>query len=184
MIVLCLPPAQASSLLEGVSKSLSERLREVTFDPCVAFGFVADDCACRSARFDGLFVGRDGDPDRVIAGVARESSKPLRSDREVWVVHAAPEWSSAHLHDRPEQIERALLDDLARLLGAGPVRAKASTLQRRTFARSPSPLDTPLFDDAARIGVGGDWTAGGRVEGAFLSGLALAGRVLGLPERA
>jgi len=184
VIVLCLPPAQASALLEGVSKPLSERLREVTFVPCVAFGFVADNDAFRAAPFDGLFVGRDGDPNRVVAWVARESSKPMRSDSEAWVVHAASEWSSAHLRDRPEQIERVLLDDLARVLGIGPVRAKATALQRWTFARSSSPLDRPFFDDEGRIGVGGDWTAGGRVEGAFLAGLALAGRVLGLPDPA
>jgi hypothetical protein len=41
-----------------------------------------------------------------------------------------------------------------------------------------------LFDDDARLGVGGDWSAGGRVEGAFLSGVALAGRVLSLPAEA
>ena len=184
VIVLCLPPAQASSLLEGVSKALSERVREVRFDACVAFGFVADDDACRSAPFDGLFVGRDGDPDRVIAWVARDSSKPMRGGGDAWVVHAASEWSSAHLRDLPEQIERALLGDLARVLGVGSLRAKTSAMQRWAFARAPAPLDSPLFDDEARIGVGGDWTAGGRVEGAFLSGVALAERVLGLPEPA
>ena len=184
VIVLCLPPAQASPLLEGVSTPLSKRLGEVRFDPCVALGFVADDDSYRAAPFDGLFVGRDGDPDRVIAWVARDSSKPMRSDGDVWLVHAASEWSSAHLRDPPESIERVLLDELARVLGIGPVRAKASALQRWAFARSPSPLDRPLFDEEARIGVGGDWTAGGRVEGAFLSGVALAGRVLGLPDLA
>ena len=184
VIVLCLPPAQASTLLEGVSEPLSKRLCEVKFDPCLALGFVADDDAVRSAPFDGLFVGRDGDLDRVIAWIARDSSKPMRSDGEVWVVHAASEWSSAHFRDPTEQIERVLLDELAGVLGSGVVRAKTSTMQRWAFARSPAPLDRPLFDDEARIGVGGDWTAGGRVEGAFLSGVALAGRVLGLPEPA
>ena len=108
----------------------------------------------------------------------------VRADSQVWVVQAAAEWSSAHFRDPPEQIERLLLDDLARVLGMGAIRARASTLQRWRFARSPSPLESPLFDDEGRIGIGGDWTAGGRVEGAFLSGVALAGRVLGLPEPA
>ncbi len=184
VVLLCLPPAQASGLLERVNDPISERLSAVRFDPCVAFGFVADGDAYRSAAFDGLFVGREGDPDRVIAWVARESSKPTRSDGEVWVVHAASEWSAAHLRDPRDRIERALLDDIARLLGLDPIRATTSVLKKWAFARSPAPLDRPLLDDEARIGVGGDWTSGGRVEGAFLSGLALAGRVLGLPERA
>ncbi len=184
VIVMCLPPEQASVLLDGVDERLAAKLRELRFDPCVAYGFVADDTteALRSAPVDGLFVGRDGDPERVIAWVARNSSKPERPEGDAWVVHAAPEWSSAHLRDAPEDIERALLHELARVLGAGPVRARASTLQRWRYARAPSPLDRVLFDDEARIGVGGDWAAGGRVEGAFLSGIALAGRVLGLPN--
>ena len=181
VIVLCMPPAQASTLLDVPSPSLAEKLRMVPFDPCIALGFVTDDDADRAVAFDGLFVGRDGDPGRVIAWVAREASKPGRTG-DAWLVHAAPEWSNAHLRDEPSAIEHALLDDLARVLGSGAIRAKASTLQRWKFARSPAPLDRPLFDDEARIGVGGDWTAGGRVEGAFLSGIALAGRVLGLPD--
>jgi len=60
---------------------------------------------------------------------------------------------------------------------------RATALRRWAFARAPSPLGTEaLFDDEAKIGVGGDWSAGGRVEGASLSGVALAGRVLGLPQ--
>ena len=184
VIVFCLPPAQASALLEGVAKPMSEKLDQVTFDPCIALGFVSDDEAIRAAPFDGLFVGRNGDPDRIVAWVARESSKPMRPADEVFVVHAAPEWSLAHFGDPPDEAERALLDDLARVLGIAPIHATASALQKWKFARAPSPLERPFFDDEARIGVGGDWTAGGRVEGAFLSGVALAGRVLGLPEPA
>ena len=39
-----------------------------------------------------------------------------------------------------------------------------------------------LFDEGAKLGVGADRSAGFEVEGAFLSGIALAGRVLGLPH--
>ncbi len=182
VVILCLPPAQARALLEGVSKPLSAQLDQVELVPTIALAFVADDDSYREASFDGLFVGRDGDPDRVIAWIARDSSKPMRPDLDVWLVHAASEWSSALLGAPAEQLERLLLDDFARVLGIGSVRAKARALQRWRFALAPSPLERPVFDDEAQIGVGGDWTAGGRVEGAFLSGVALAGRVLGLPE--
>lgn len=48
-------------------------------------------------------------------------------------------------------------------------------------ARALQPLTcAALIDAEARLGLGGDWIAGGRVEGAFLSGVALADRVLGL----
>jgi predicted NAD/FAD-dependent oxidoreductase len=102
----------------------------------------------------------------------------MRADRDAWVVHAAPEWSRANLRAPAEVIERALVAELAGLVGLGSLRVASSTLQRWAFARAPSPLERPLFDDAARIGVGGDWASGGRVEGAYLAGVALASRLL------
>jgi predicted NAD/FAD-dependent oxidoreductase len=52
---------------------------------------------------------------------------------------------------------------------------------RWRYALPDPPLDTPcLFDAEARLGAGGDWCGGPRVEGAFLSGRALAERVLAL----
>ncbi len=181
-VVLCLPPAQAHAIVDGVSAQLAAALAGVSFDPCIALGFVPENAdALRAVPFDGLFVGRDDDPDRLLAWVARDSSKPMRPGTETWVVHAAPEWSRAHLTAPRETLERTLLDELARVLGLDPVRASASALQRWAFARACATLSHPLFDDEARIGVGGDWTAGGRVEGAFLAGVALAGRLMGLP---
>ena len=51
---------------------------------------------------------------------------------------------------------------------------------RWRFARVSEPLDDScLFDEQLRIGACGDWCIESRVEGAFLSGLAVAGRLLG-----
>jgi hypothetical protein len=182
-LVVFLPPEQTSSLVRNASPTLADSAARVDFEPCLAFAFAPDDHVLRDLPFDGLFVGRDGDPDRVIAWLARDSSKPGRAARESWVLHAAPGWSRAHLRDGRDDIERALLGEMARVVGVPRVGAKATSLRRWAFARPTSPLQVEaLFDDDAKIGVGGDWSAGGRVEGAFLSGIALAGRVLGLPE--
>ncbi|MDX1741267.1 MAG: hypothetical protein R3178_08245, partial [Rhodothermales bacterium] len=51
---------------------------------------------------------------------------------------------------------------------------------RWSLAQAEEPLeDGCLWDESRRIGVCGDWCAGSRVEGAFLSGAAMAGRVMG-----
>jgi len=172
VLVLCVPPAQARALVDTAP--------DVPFEPCLALGFVPEDAALAALPYDGLFVGRDGDPGRVVAWVAKSSSKPGRPDGEAWLVHADGAWSRAHLRDAKDAVERALLDDLARVLGLPRLGARHVTLQRWAFARATAPLAAPVFDDEARVGFGGDWTSGGRVEGAFLSGVALAGRVLGL----
>lgn len=178
-VLVCLPAEQATALVAPVSPSLAEAAGSVRFDPCLALAFATDGTDLEHLPFDGLFVGRDDDRDRAIAWIARDSSKPGRAGRESWVVHAAPEWSRAHLRDPAEVIERSLLDEMARLCGRPSIRVKTATLRRWAFARAPLALDVHRFFDAStRVGLGGDWCAGGRVEGAFVSGLALATSLL------
>jgi hypothetical protein len=182
-LVVCLPPPSAHELLVDVDPTLAASIAHVSAEPCVALGFEPKDPdVLRSFPFDGLFVGRDEDRERAVSWIARDSSKPGRSRAETWVVHAGPEWSRRHLTSPREELERALLDELGRLLGAPRLEANATTSRRWSNARSSFAFDHPMFDDVARIGVGGDWTSGGRVEGAFLSGVALAGRIMGLPR--
>jgi predicted NAD/FAD-dependent oxidoreductase len=72
------------------------------------------------------------------------------------------------------------------LLGAFAAAAKVELpepLERRAHRWSLAIPETVLparclFDDEAGIGACGDWCAGPRVEGAFSSGAAVAGRVL------
>ena len=78
-----------------------------------------------------------------------------------------------------------MIAEFSRLFDLGPLRPELSFVHRWGYARALRPLDRgALFDEDLRVGLGGDWTCGGRVEGAFLSGVALAGRVLGLTEAA
>lgn len=180
-LVVALPPAQARALVGSVSSTIDVQLASVVLDPCVALGVgIAEGSPLTALPFDGIFVGRDGDAARTIAWISRDSSKPGRPRQEAWVIHAAPEWSRAHLRDADASIAGALLDALSAIAGHRVASPIVTTLQRWSFARPRDPLAVEgLFDDEARVGVGGDWAAGGRVEGAFLSGLALANRVGG-----
>ncbi len=185
-VALCLPPSQAATLLEGVSPRLATQAAAVDFDPCLALAFAAGDLevgALRSLDFDGAFLGREGVSfSSPLAWVARDSSKPQRPPGERWVLHASAAWSRAHF-DRPEaEVADAMLAAFTTTFDLGPLRPPFRRLRRWAFARAPRPLDVgALFDDDARVGLGGDWACGGRVEGAFVSGLALAQRVLGQP---
>ena len=180
-VLVCLPPEQVHPLVRAVSPGLAATVAQVASVPCVALGFAPAGDALRGLPFDGLFVGRDDDDARVLSWVARDSSKPGRPGGERWVVHAAPAWSRHHLRDPCDVIERALLGELARTFALPPLEATTSTVRRWALARAPAPLTAlALFDQDGALGIGGDWTAGGRVEGAFVAGVALAERVLGV----
>ena len=193
-VVVCLPASQAAPLLQASAPALADRARAVTFDPCVAVGFAAgprDRDVLEKLPFDGAFIGRQQDggstPDggeavSSLGWVARDSSKPGRPPGQRWVLHATAAWSRAAFKLPESQVTEELLGELSRLFGLNKLAPEVSLVRRWALARAPSPLScNALFDEEARIGLGGDWAARGRVEGAFLSGLALADRVLGIP---
>lgn len=108
--------------------------------------------------------------------VARDSSKPGRTGQETWLLHASAEWSEAHIEDSAESVTAALLAAFAHLGGPAPL---AATAHRWRFADTEVPLTQGGWWNAGlTLGLCGDWLNGGKVEGAWLSGQALAQRVV------
>ena len=108
--------------------------------------------------------------------VARDSSKPGRTGSETWLLHASAEWSEAHIEDSAESVTTALLAAFAALGGPAPL---AATAHRWRYADTEPALTRGSWWDAQmRLGLCGDWLHGGKVEGAWLSGRALAQQVL------
>jgi len=120
-----------------------------------------------------------------LAWVSRISSKPGRTDDGLdrWVVLARPEWSEERLERAPAEvcpdIERAFAD-LGATLGVdlpAPIHATAHRWRFALASREGGPGS--MLDAASGIGMAGDWMRGTRIEDAYLSGISLAGRVLG-----
>jgi renalase len=169
--VLCLLPApQAAALLRPVAPAVAEAAGAVRFSPCwtVMAAFAKPLPLPDTLR----------EPDHAIGWAARDSAKPGRAAAECWVVQAGPTWSEAHLEAPAEQACGHLLDALARHAGPLPGLLHAEA-HRWRFAVAAEPLGRAcLWDPAARLGVGGDWCLGDRIEHAWRSGRALAAEVL------
>jgi renalase len=159
----------AADLL-GAAPDLARQARRVVWQPCWS-GLLAIEPAS-GFEFGGAFVNDHP----VLSWVTREDSKGTPTSRlgERWVLHATPRWSALHLNHPA--------DDVASMLARG-FAARFNFSFRSTFiaarrwaAAAPSnPLKHPfLWDRERRIGAAGDWCGGARVEGAFLSGRALA----------
>src|SRR5690606_33995810 len=90
----------------------------------------------------------------------------------------SPVWSALHLEAEPEWVAGELARAFREVV-PGAAGIPDPVVHRWRYALPPAPRPEPcLWDRERGIGACGDWCAGPRVEGAFLSGAALAGRIL------
>jgi predicted NAD/FAD-dependent oxidoreductase len=129
--------------------------------------------------FDGAFVSES-----LLSWIARNDSKPERDGRwESWVLHASPQWTAQYIEEEAGNVLSKLIDAFWQATGAIPRTACHATVHKWRYAIPQKPLDNRcLFDHQLGIGACGDWCCGPRVEGAFLSGMAMAGCVLSASE--
>lgn len=170
-VVIAIPPVQVRELLAGLGDSAPAALLAATakarLAPCWAL-LLAFDPPLELAGFDARKV--DSGP---IAWIARNTSKPGRAGSDAWTVHAAPDWSSAHLEAEPEAIVPVLTAAFGRVTGIDRTPCHAAA-HRWRYALVTEPVGQPaLFDAPSGLGVCGDWCLGGKVEAAFLSGRAM-----------
>jgi len=166
-VICTIPASQAKELLpDGVS--FHRDLEAVKIAPCraamVTFAEKLD------VGFGGAFVQNS-----ILRWIAREPTKPGRSDSENWVLHASPEWSAEHLEDDNETAAKHLLGALAEVLGRPLPETQQLSAHSWHFAIPENPLEREaLIDRERKLLACGDWCAQSRVEGAFQSGLAAA----------
>ncbi len=171
-LLVSAPAPQAAALMEAVP-GLANRVGQVEISPCWAVMTVFR-CTL-PLGFEGAFVHES-----ALSWISRNSSKPKRPDApESWVLHASSVWSHEHLEDSREEVAGALLDEFWGATGHPRLESEHVAAHRWRYAQPREPLpESYLFDQESRIGACGDWCGGPRVEGAFLSGLALASAVV------
>jgi predicted NAD/FAD-dependent oxidoreductase len=174
-LVISTPPDQVGPLLPQMflSESVDQSLQGLDMEPCWALMAVFDRPLL--ADWDAAFVNEG-----ALSWVCSQASRPARPDAAAWVLHATPQWSRANLEVDAAEAAAGLLDAAHRLPDAAGAQTLFETAHRWRFAVAREPLDCEaLWFGDYRLAVAGDWCAGSRVEGAFLSGAAAAGRLLG-----
>ena len=170
-VLVAVPAEQTAVLLADAAPAFATRAARVTSAPCwaVMAGF-----AERLPMGDTL--RSDTGP---VSWAARNSAKPGRGGAETWVIHASPDRSRA-LVDRPkDEVAATLLADFFAATGVPPVAPLHIDAHRWLYALPEARQgEGPLFDPERQIGIAGDWLHSPRVEGAWLSGRALAAAVV------
>lgn len=171
-VLIAAPAEQAQALLADVAPDLAELAGAVESAPCwaVMAGFDAPlPIAADTFRCD---TG-------PISWAARNSAKPGRSGAENWVIHASPGRSRDVIDCSKDEAAAALLADFLAAIGAPHVHPQHLDAHRWLYALPQAVAgDSARFDAALGLGMAGDFLVAPQVEGAWLSGRALAEVVL------
>lgn len=162
--LLVTAPAPQTVQLLGRGDRLVAMLEPVQFNPCLSAMLTLEDGF--DPGFDAAFVNTGS----ALAWVARNSSKPGRAGED-WVLHATSDWSRLHLEADFDALADRLGTAFAELVGLDSLPVVAATGHRWRYAQAIEPRAEGILTDAdRRLAIAGDWLAGNRVEGAWLSG--------------
>lgn len=178
-VVVAIPPAQAAEILADFT-ALETKLKQVQMNPCWA-------TLCRLSKplpvnWVGAFVNLEKNPLRWIG---RNQTKPGRDESiEHLVLHAEPAWSRENIESEPETVATSMLTVFWEVTGLEPLKPEILFAHRWRYSIPDQPIDHRcLASEDHTLVACGDWAGGPRVEGAFLSGCAAAGRIFGtLPQ--
>lgn len=171
-VLVAIPAEQARDLLDEPMPDFAAVAGAVQSEPCwaVMAGFTEKlGAAADTVR----------DANAPISWAARNSAKPGRIGTECWVLHASPSRSRELLDLSAPEAGALLLADFFAQTGAAPAEPVHLAAHRWLYAMPGAVKgEAARFDRVHRIGIAGDYLHSPRVEGAFLSGMALADKVL------
>jgi renalase len=181
-VVLAMPPRQAAELLAPHHPGWANQARQRRMAACWTLMAIADEPA-GGTDWD-VARPREG-PLACIIRNDRKPGRPFERGRAHYVAHANAAWSETHLELPQAEVQAALLRALADVLPETP-RWRFSQVHLWRYASvaraSTRTLQPFWFDADLGLGVCGDYLGGAGVEGAWVSGDALAARIESVRE--
>ena len=172
VVLACVPAPQALQLLAPNAPALAQVIATAEMHPVWATMLVLAERP--AVAWDGAFLNDD----ETLSWISRNASKPGRGFGETWVLHATREWTIRHLEDSADSVSDAMMTAYHAATGSTAVPVHAVSHRWRYAQPDPVVAAPALYDAELGLGAAGDWCGGARVEGALLSGIALAERVL------
>ncbi len=167
--------ALAGSGNYGLPEAVRGQLEEISYDPCLAVMVLLDG---ESPVPEPGGVQIKGEP---LDWIGDNATKGI-SERPALTIHGGPQWSREHYEDGEARVTRALLDLAGERLGADLCAAAVeASLARWRYSWVTSSHEEPCLvaSEDPPLLFCGDGFGQPKVEGAALSGLAAADRLLG-----
>ena len=177
-LLLTPPPPQSSALLADVAPEATAEIAQHRSLPCLALG-------ARFSRTELSWQGIQAPDDAVLTWIGHDTSKrpELHPDCTILMLHASPDFSTAHASAPDEEVAAALLRRASEMTSHDWTAPSEVFVQRWRYALSTAdekPNGPAVFSTPAPLVVAGDWCAGGRIEGAWLAGRDAADQLLAL----
>ena len=170
VLIVSAPAPQTRVLLESAAPQLAARAAEVEYTPTWALMLSLD--SAPRIPYDALFF-----EDGPLIWAANDGSKPGRRG-QTWVLQAAPAWSKIQLQNTADEVTKQLTACFCSVCGVNPTAIRFQSAHRWLYSQVYQPLNIgALWDSDLNLGVCGDWCQSASIEGAFLSGIAVAGKV-------
>ena len=174
-LIIATPVPPALALIDGSGVPLPEEARRALegishYDPCIAVMVLLDGPGSVPEP-GGVQIG--GDP---LFWIADNRKKGISGVPAV-TIHAGPEFSREHAHSDDATVAHLLLEEAKDYVGTG---VKATAVHRWEYSMPLKPHEEPFVfvEGPPSLVFCGDAYAGPKVEGAVLSGLAAAERLL------
>lgn len=176
--VIVSAPAEQSRVLLSGHTPIAEHISSELLEPCLALVIATSGHAPEAVQ--GIFG------DGTVGWVSRLSAKPQRAKDaaydDLWLLHFSSDWSANYDPIAANNIGPIGLEWLQNAIDTLPDQKKKKPLQIVNhcqhywrFARMAKNSEQPptLIDKSNHLAAIGDWSYGGRIEGAYLSALHL-----------
>jgi hypothetical protein len=168
-VILAVPAPQALALTHAIDPAITGLHQQAKTEGCWTMMLRFNEMI--TMPFEAAFIN-----DGILSWVARNNAKPERTGEEVWVIHGQSQWSQDHIDADPQTIAPQMI---AAFIAIGGMAPAEYAIHRWRYASSDTNYQERFHCDFERgIGYCGDWLHGGRVEGAWLSGHALAKTII------
>ncbi|OYY21543.1 MULTISPECIES: FAD-dependent oxidoreductase [unclassified Polynucleobacter] len=164
-VVLAIPAPQASALVRSLDIRASDIADSAQMKAC--WTMMANFPNQKTADFDAAFINQE-----IIGWICQNGSKPMRQGN-TWTIHGSPAWSQENVELSKEDAQDQMVQCLTRL----GLNCRDAEISMHRWRYASGGLENSIsFLSLPDIGLGlcSDWLNGGRVEGAWLSGLELA----------
>lgn len=166
--IVTAPIPQALDLIDGalIPPETRATFEAIDYDPCIAVMAVLE-------KAPDLVDGHLAPESDLVAWIADNHHKGV-SEVPAITIHSTPAYARSRLEAGSDQWLDDLLGEFHRLVGTPVVDAIA---HRWRYSMPTNPLDTGYLRLDGGVWLAGEVFSGARIEGAFISGLAVAGAI-------